>query len=111
MHVDDETRLRHMLDAAREATDMAAGQQRVDLDTDRKLCLSLVHLLEIVGEAAAGVSQEARRRHVELPWKRMRGMRNRLIHAYFDVNLDVVWQTIQEDLPGLVAQLEGILGD
>lgn len=111
MHVDDETRLRHMLDAAREATDMAAGQQRGDLDTDRKLCLSLVHLLEIVGEAAAGVSQEARRRHAELPWKRMRGMRNRLIHAYFDVNLDVVWQTIQEDLPGLVAQLEGILGD
>lgn len=104
-------RLRHMLDAAREAIDMASGQQRANLDNDRKLCLSLAHLLEIIGEAAAGVSRESRLRHPDLPWKRIRGMRNRLIHAYFDVNLDVVWQTIQEDLPGLVVQLAGILGD
>jgi uncharacterized protein with HEPN domain len=109
MHVDDQTRLRHMLDAAREAMGMARGQQRADLDTDRKLCLSLVHLLEIVGEAATGISPEFCMRHPDVPWKKMTGMRNRLIHAYFDVNLDVVWQTVTEDLPGLVARLEEIV--
>ena len=111
MHVDNETRLRHMLDAAREAMDMAVGQQRADLDTDRKLCLSLLHLLEIIGEAATGVSPDFRLKHPDLPWKKIMGMRNRLIHGYFDVNLDVVWQTVTEDLPGLVTQLEKIACD
>lgn len=66
---------------------MARGQQRGDLDTDRKLCLSLVHLLEIIGEAAKGVSPEFRRKHPDLPWKKTAGLRDRLIHGYFDVNL------------------------
>jgi uncharacterized protein with HEPN domain len=108
MHVDDPTRLRHMLEAAREAMDMARGQQRADLDTDRKLCLSLVHLLGIIGEAAAGVSPVFRETHPHLPWKKITGMRNRLIHGYFDVNLDIVWQTVTEDLPDLAAKLEQI---
>ncbi len=111
MHVDDQTRLRHMLDAAREAMEMARGQQRTDLDTDRKLCLSLVHLLEIFGEAAKGVSPGFRQEHPELPWRKMAGMRDRLIHGYFDVNLDIVWQTVTEDLPDLVAKLERIALD
>ena len=58
MHIDNQTRLRHMLAAAREAMDMARGQQRGDLDTDRKLCLSLVRLLETVGEAAEYIWEE-----------------------------------------------------
>ncbi len=109
MHVDDETRLRHMLDAAHEAIEMARGQQRADLDTDRKLCLSLVHLLEIIGEATKGVSPHFRENHPDLPWKKMTGMRDRLIHGYFDVNLDIVWQTVAEDLPELIARLEDIV--
>jgi len=109
MHVDNETRVRHMHDAACEAMTMAAGQQRADLDTDRKLCLALVHLLEIIGEAAAGISSDFRLKHPDVPWPKITGMRNRLIHAYFDVNLDVVWQTVTEDLPGLVAQLSEIV--
>ena len=111
MHVDDPTRLRHMLDAAREAMEMARGQHRADLDADRKLCLSLVHLLEIIGEAAKGVSPHSRQNHPDLPWKKMAGMRDRLIHGYFDVNLDVVWRTVTEDLPDLVTQLEEIVRD
>jgi len=69
----------------------------------------LVHLLEIIGEAAAGISSDFRLTHPDVPWKRITGMRNRLIHAYFDVNLDVVWQTVTEDLPGLVVRLEEIV--
>lgn len=109
MHVDDQTRLRHMLDAARDAIDMARGQQRTDLDTDRKLRLSLVRLLEVLGEAAKGVSPDLRERHPGVPWRKIMGMRDRLIHGYFDVNLDVVWQTVTEDLPDLVGVIETVI--
>ena len=109
MFEDDSVRIRHILDAAREAVAFAKGHGRADLDTDRKLNLSLVRLLEIIGEAARGISQEFRDSHPALPWKTMIGMRDRLIHGYFDVNLDVVWQTVTEDLPPLIAQLEKIV--
>ncbi len=109
MFEDDSVRIRHILDAAREAIAFAKDRTRADLDTDRKLNLSLVRLLEIIGEAARGISQEFRDSYPALPWKTMIGMRDRLIHAYFDVNLDVVWQTVTEDLPPLVAQLEKIV--
>jgi len=108
---DDSVRIRHILDAAREAVAFAKGRSRVDLNTDRKLNLSLVRLFEIIGEAARGISQESRQAHPDLPWKSMIGIRDRLIHGYFDVNLDVVWETVTEDLPGLIAKLENIIAD
>lgn len=111
MFKNDSVRIRHILDAAREAISFADNRRRTDLDTDRKLNLSLVRLLEIIGEAARGISEEFRQNHPDLPWNKMVGMRDRLIHGYFDVNLDVVWETITEDLPGLVAQLEKMVGD
>lgn len=104
----DYVRVRHILDAAREAVSFSNGRCRADLDTDRKLNLSLVRLLEIIGEAARGLSQEFRQEHPDLPWKSMVGIRDRLIHGYFDINLDVVWETVTEDLPPLIAQLEKI---
>jgi len=66
-------------------------------------------LIEIVGEAATRVSEPARRRLPEMPWERIVGMRNRLVHAYFDVNLDIVWKTVREDLPALIALLESAI--
>jgi uncharacterized protein with HEPN domain len=107
--IDDPTRLRHMLSAAREACEMAATETRSSLDSDRKLSLALVRLIEIVGEAAAYVSKDKQSQLLEIPWKNVIGMRNRMIHAYFDVDLDVVWQTINEDLPTLIDALERIL--
>lgn len=111
MFKNDSVRIRHILDAAREAISFSDNRSRTDLDTDRKLNLSLVRLLEIIGEAARGISEEFRQNHPDLQWKKMVGMRDRLIHGYFDVNLDVVWETITEDLPCLVAQLEKMVGD
>ena len=111
MFEDDNVRIRHILDAAREAVDFSQGRSRADLNSDRQLNLSLVRLLEIIGEAARGISTEFRQAHPDLPWKSMVGMRDRLIHAYFDVNLDVVWQTVTEDLPSLIGQLEKIVAD
>ena len=108
MSRDDEIRLRHMVDAAREASSFAAGRTREDLDTDRQLVMALVKEIEIVGEAAARVSEATREHMSNIPWDELIGMRNRLVHAYFDVNLDIVWQTVQEDLPKLVALLEPV---
>jgi uncharacterized protein with HEPN domain len=111
MFEDDSVRIKHVLDAAREAIEFVKDRSRQDLDNDRKLNLALVRLLEIIGEAARGISQEFRQQHPNLPWKSIIGMRDRLIHGYFDVNLDVVWQTVTEDLPRLVAQMEDLVSD
>ena len=108
MSREDEIRLRHMADAAREAASFAAGRTRGDLDDDRQLVMALVKEIEIVGEAAARVSDAARERLPDIPWDELIGMRNRLVHAYFDVNLNIVWQTVQKDLPKLIALLEPI---
>ena len=109
MSKDDEIRLRHMLDAAREASSYGAGRQRSDLDQDRMLVHALVRCLEIVGEAAAQVSPECRSAISTIPWPDIVGMRNRLVHAYFDIDLNVVWDTVAHDLPPLMAELERYL--
>lgn len=101
--------LHHMLDYAREAYSLAQNRSRADLEADRLLNLALMHLLEIVGEAASRVPSEDRVRYQEIPWPQIIGMRNRLIHGYDLVDFDVLWQTIMEDLPPLMAALEEIL--
>ncbi|WP_449417037.1 HepT-like ribonuclease domain-containing protein [Phormidium nigroviride] len=109
MFIDNETRLRHMLDAAKEAISFAENRTRSDLDTDRMLTLSLVKSLEIIGEAAANITRERQAELPQLPWPQIIGMRNRLIHGYFDIKLDVVWKTLTDDLPPLIAELEKII--
>ncbi len=96
---DDETRLWHMLDAAREALSFARRRTGDDLDCDRQLVPALIKDIEIVGEAAAQASEPGRRDVPEMPRQSIVGMCNRLVHAYFDVNLDIVWKTVREDLP------------
>lgn len=108
MFMNDAIRLKHLLDAANEAVALCRGRKRQELDTDRMLNLSLVRLLEIIGEAAAGISDQTKESHPHIPWHQMTAMRNRLIHGYFDVNLDVVWQTVKTDLPALIEQLKQI---
>ena len=93
-----------MLDAAREAVSFASGRVRANLDGDR--LLALVKDIEIVGEAATGGTESTRSELPTLPWQEIVAMRNRLVHAYFDINLDIVWQTVQQDLPVLMTRLE-----
>lgn len=107
---DDGVSMRHMLDHAAEAVEMARGRKRDDLDRDRQLNLSLVRLLEVVGEAAARVSQATRSRNPSIAWPSVVGLRNRLIHGYDEVDFDVLWKILQQDLPALIASLERILG-
>ncbi|GJQ49943.1 hypothetical protein KsCSTR_09040 [Candidatus Kuenenia stuttgartiensis] len=105
---EDIVRMHHILDAAKEAVSFAQGQARKSLDKNRMLVLSLVKDVEIIGEAAANVSKDCRERFSHIPWKSIINMRNRLIHAYFDINLDIVWQTVTKDLPSLIIKLEEI---
>ncbi|SPD72233.1 conserved hypothetical protein [uncultured Desulfobacterium sp.] len=109
MQKDDATRLRHMLDAAREAESFIRNKTRKDLDTDRKLVFALVKCMEIVGEAASNISKECRNNSRQIPWPDIIGMRNRLIHGYYDINLNILWKTVIEDLPPLIVELEKIV--
>ena len=106
---EDRVRLQHMLDAAIEIQQYVQSSAREDLNRDRKLVHSLVRLLEIIGEAATQVSEELRGRVPDIPWSVIVGMRNRLIHAYFSINLNVVWSTSTEDIPLLVTDLKKLL--
>ena len=107
--LDDTARLRHMLIAARKARDFAAGRKHKDLESDELLAHGFVRLLEIVGEAASRISPQRRKELRDIPWPLITGMRNRLVHGYDTVDLDVLWKTIEHDLPPLIEALEKAL--
>lgn len=101
--------MRHMLDAAREAVGFAREHTRADLGTDRLLVLGTLKSIGIVGEAAARVKRKAQAACPNIPWSDLIGLRNRLIHVYFEVDLGRVWGTVPNDLPPLISGLEKVL--
>jgi len=109
MRPDDAVRLRHMLDAAREAVEFCAGRTREDFERDRQLLLAVVKALEIIGEAAAKVSGQTAAAAPRIPWQDIVGMRHRLILGYFDIDVEIVWNTVRLDLPPLLEALEDAL--
>lgn len=106
---EDQVRLRHMLDYSQKAVAMIQGRSRADLDNDEMLCLALTRAVEVIGEAATRVSQASQQRHGQVPWPEIIGLRNRLVHGYHAVDLDILWDIVQQDLPPLMEQLEAIL--
>ena len=108
---DDAVRLRHMQDAANKALAFAQGRKRADLDSDEMFTSTLVRFLEVIGEAAKGVSAAFRDRHDDVSWNVTGGMRDRLIHGYFDVDLDVVWSVVNSNLPVLIGQLDAMYAE
>ena len=107
---DPQVRLRHMLAYATEAVTLMHDRRRADLDIDRALGLAVLRCVEIVGEAASRIPVATRRRHPNIPWAQIIAMRNRLIHRCHDiVDYDIVWSTVSQDLPPLIAELERIL--
>lgn len=105
----DLTRFQHMLEAAQAAIDHLNNRKREDLDRDRLLINGVIRELEILGEAASQITAETRSHYQSLPWREMIGMRNRLIHAYFDIDHQAVWLVVKEHLPFLVIDLQAII--
>jgi uncharacterized protein with HEPN domain len=99
-------RLRHMLESAREAVALVNGKTRRDLDNTRLLQLGLTRLVEIIGEAAARIPKGMQDKYPAIPWADVVGMRNKLIHGYDTVDLDILWDTVTNELPALVEALE-----
>lgn len=105
----DLVRIKHMLDGIEEIQSFIQGKTRDDLDNNRMLSLSIVHLLEIIGEAANRVTPEFQHKYGHIPWKSIVGMRNRLIHGYYDIDLDIVWKTAVQEIPLLHKDLKKIV--
>jgi uncharacterized protein with HEPN domain len=98
-----------MLEHTREVVTPVQGKKRQDLDSERILSLALVRLLEIIGEAASRVTKELQAQNPGVAWSQIVGLRNRLIHGYDSVDMDIRWQIQTADLPRLIVQLETIL--
>jgi len=110
-HRDTIVYVHHMLDHAKEAVEMTRGRTRMDLDEDRMLNLSVVRLVEIIGESCNRIPQEFRDTHTDIPWREISGARNRLVHAYDNIDFDILWGIVQNDLPELIEQLKAIVGE
>ncbi len=99
-----------MIEAAETACRFVLGRTQGDLDADEMLALAVVRAIEIVGEAASKVSVATRRSSPEVPWQLIVSMRNRVVHAYFDINHETVWKTATEELPQLLPALRALAG-
>jgi uncharacterized protein with HEPN domain len=102
----DDILLVDMLLAAREAVGFLSGIAAEEFERDRMRQLAVIKSVETVGEAAAEISEAFRHAHPEIPWRDIVAMRHRLVHGYFEVNVRRVWQTVQENVPELIAALE-----
>lgn len=98
-----------MIDAAEHALTFIKGRDPSDVNSDTMLRMALTYAVEIVGEAASKVSESGRAVLPSIPWPQIIGMRNRLVHAYFDINSRILWDTVQLALPPLLEQLRAAL--
>jgi uncharacterized protein with HEPN domain len=105
MRPDDLVRLKHMHDAIASALRFVDGRSRKDLDSDEMLLFALVRAVEVIGEAANKVSAAGRADLPDIRWAAIVGMRNRLVHAYADIDRDILWSTVLDELPGLRSRL------
>ncbi|GAB2895349.1 DUF86 domain-containing protein [Uliginosibacterium flavum] len=101
----DRIRILHMIDAGESAQSFIAERQRADLDQDQMLLFAVVRAIEVIGEAAGKVSAEARASLPAIPWNAVVSMRNRLIHGYFDIDTEIVWKTVTNEIPELLRLL------
>lgn len=105
----DEVYLLDMLIAARKALKFVEGIDKREFEDNEVIQNAVMRPLEIIGEAAARISSKFRKGHPDIPWRDMVGLRNRLIHEYFRVDYDSVWDAIQNDLPNLIRQIEPLI--
>jgi len=106
--------LGHMQQAASDACSFVEGLAKEDFLEDKRTQQAVIMSLIIIGEAVTKVMDgyaDFALAHRQVPWRNMRGMRNRIAHGYFDINLDLVWDTVQTALPELLKQLPAVFQD
>jgi len=109
MRPEDKVRLQHIIDEANEACTYARDISFDEFLKDGKTARAIMRSVEIIGEAASKLSDELRKEHPEVPWQKIVGMRNRLIHVYFDIDFKTLWQTVKDNLPSLIEQIKAII--
>ncbi len=107
----DRIRIQHMLDAARSARRFMHDRRREDLDADEILARAVMHTIQEIGEAASRTSESGRSRIPGVPWTKIVGMRHRLVHVYWGVNLNLVHEVVVRELPTLIAAIEAGIAD
>lgn len=105
----DKVYLKHILDAISDIEKFTGGIPGSEFFKNKEKQYAVLRGLEIIGEAVKNLSKDARSKHREVPWRDIAGMRDKLIHEYFGVNLELVWETVKDKLPGLKEQIFGIL--
>lgn len=103
---DWQLRVQDILQAALDIANFTEGLSFEEFEDNKMLVQSVLYNFMIIGEAAANIPEEIQQQYPKIPWRVMKGMRNVMAHEYFQVNLKVVWQTLQRSLPPVVAQLE-----
>jgi len=106
---DDQTRAGHIVDAGERILRWTAGKSRADFDADDQLQSAVIYQLQIIGEAASHLSEDFRRAHADIPWRRITGMRHILVHGYMDVDLDIVWDVLTDRLRPLMDTLRPLV--
>jgi uncharacterized protein with HEPN domain len=106
---DDSILLADMLDYARRAVTALDGRSREVLDTDAVLVGALERFVEVIGEAASRLSENTSKTAPEVPWHEIIAMRNRLVHGYFAVDLNILWTVVNDDLPELIDALDRLI--
>lgn len=109
MHSADRVRVTRMVDAIESVLKFTSGRGRSDIESDEMLLFAIVRAVEILGEAASKVSAEGRALAPSIPWSVIVGMQNRLVHAYFDIDANIVWNTATQALPVLLPSLRELL--
>jgi uncharacterized protein with HEPN domain len=109
MRADDRVRILHMIDAAESLEQFTTGRERADLESDRMQLFAIIRAIEVIGEAGSKVTSEIKNDAPDIPGIAIVGMRNRLIHGYFDVDSDVVWKTVTEEIPALLRSLKALV--
>ena len=105
MAKDDRVYAGHMLDLARKAKQLLGSKPRKAFDEDETLLLALTHLVQTFGEAARNVSPAFQDQHPDIPWKEIVGMRHKVVHDYLDINPDIVWHVVTEELDPIIEKL------
>lgn len=110
-HRRDSVFIAQMIESAEAALEFSDGFTAESFANDRLVGFAVVRAVQLVGQAARGVSEELQAAHPEIPWREMIGMRNVVVHDYADVDMALVWKTVRHDLPGLIERLRTILDE